>query len=75
VDDSLIQVGVGGIFAILIIREVLGFLKTRTIKEPGQVFNNNDRSILKNIYDMIREMKKDIECQRDIEDERRSRKK
>jgi transposase-like protein len=29
------QIGVGGIFAILVIREVLGFLKTRNGKKNG----------------------------------------
>lgn len=34
-NSALLQLGVGGIFAILIIREVLSFLKTRNGKGDG----------------------------------------
>lgn len=47
-ESAVTQLGIGGIFAILVIREVLGFLKGR--KEVA-CYTNEDRKMLADLHD------------------------
>ena len=54
-DEMLTQVGVGGILAVMVIREVLNFLKTRPgasgLPSPGEDGCDDAREALDNIGD------------------------
>ena len=51
-DDTLLQVGIGGALAVIIIREVLQFVRSKN--GNGQYFTASDRSVLGELRDIMK---------------------